>query len=81
MSSASIEQHKAKASAWFESLRDRICEACETIEREFTGPPRELSVARFEQQSWTRAGDATDGGGGVTSIMRGRVFEKIGVNV
>jgi coproporphyrinogen III oxidase len=51
------------------------------IEREFTGPPRELSVGRFEQQSWTRAGDAVDGGGGVISIMRGRVFEKIGVNV
>lgn len=81
MSSAALEQRKAKASVWFEYLRDRICETCETIEREFTGPPRELSVGRFEQQFWTRDGDTADGGGGVISIMRGRVFEKIGVNV
>ncbi|HWE06160.1 MAG TPA: oxygen-dependent coproporphyrinogen oxidase [Rhizomicrobium sp.] len=81
MSPAALEQHKAKASAWFEHLRDSICETCEAIEKEYTGPPRELSVGRFEQQSWTRAGDAADGGGGVISIMRGRVFEKIGVNV
>ena len=34
MSSAALEQRKAKASAWFESLRDRVCEACETIAKE-----------------------------------------------
>jgi coproporphyrinogen III oxidase len=82
MNPAALEQHKAKASAWFESLRDRICEACETIEGEYTGPPHEHSARRFEQQSWRRAeAGADEGGGGVISIMRGRVFEKIGVNL
>jgi coproporphyrinogen III oxidase len=82
MSFLALEQRKTKASAWFESLRDRICEACETIESEFMGPPREHAAERFDKQSWTRADEVADGGGGgVISMMRGRVFEKIGVNV
>jgi coproporphyrinogen III oxidase len=82
MSAAPIEHWKAKASAWFESLRDRICEACETIEKDLTGPRHDHPAGRFERRPWTRADENLDGGGGgVISIMRGRVFEKIGVNV
>ncbi len=58
---------QAPARAWFEGLRDRICAAFEAIE----------GGARFEQKPWTREG----GGGGVISLMRGEVFEKVGVNV
>jgi coproporphyrinogen III oxidase len=61
----------APARAWFESLRDRICAAFETIEAEAG------SDARFARTAWDRPG----GGGGVMSVMRGRVFEKVGVNV
>jgi coproporphyrinogen III oxidase len=61
----------AEAQLWFESLRDRICAAFETIEAEAG------SGARFSRKPWERAG----GGGGVMSAMRGRVFEKVGVNV
>jgi coproporphyrinogen III oxidase len=61
----------AEAQLWFESLRDRICAAFEAIEAEAG------SGARFSRKPWERAG----GGGGVMSAMRGRVFEKVGVNV
>jgi coproporphyrinogen III oxidase len=67
------------ARAWFESLRDRIRAAFEAIEDEgvATGAP-----GRFEEQAWDRpTPDGAPGGGGVISLMRGRVFEKVGVNV
>ena len=72
-----------RARAWFESLRDRICAAFEAIE---DGAGRARSPAappgRFARTAWSRpTEDGSDGGGGVMSVMRGRVFEKVGVNV
>jgi coproporphyrinogen III oxidase len=61
------------AAQWFAVLRDRICAAFEAIEDEFSG----ATGARFVRSDWQRA----EGGGGTTAIMKGRVFEKIGVNV
>jgi coproporphyrinogen III oxidase len=67
---------RQRAQAWFEELRDRICAAFEAIETEAG------SAARFERKAWTRPlEDGADTGGGVMSIMRGQVFEKVGVNV
>ena len=64
----------ARARAWFESLRDRICAAFESIEREAG------SDASFAYTRWNRDGDE-HGGGGVQGVMKGKVFEKVGVNV
>ncbi|MCO6417682.1 oxygen-dependent coproporphyrinogen oxidase [Siccirubricoccus sp. KC 17139] len=70
--------YAAPARAWFESLRDRICAAFEAIEDSLdSGAHAALPPGRFERMPWTRP----QGGGGVIGLMRGRVFEKVGVNV
>ena len=75
------EQQKESALAWFAELRDKICAAFEALEDELTGPNAErfaeISPGRFERKAWQRDG----GGGGVMSTLRGRLFEKVGVNI
>jgi coproporphyrinogen III oxidase len=67
-----------RAVAWFAALRDQICAAFEAIEDEFaTERPEDGPAGRFERAPWQRPG----GGGGTISVMRGRVFEKVGVNI
>lgn len=76
------DTQRESAAAWFAELRDRICTAFERLEDELTGIHSDLPPGRFERKSWKRhtEGEA-DGGGGVMSVMRGRVFEKVGVNI
>ena len=69
-------QHTEQARAWFESLRTRICAAFEAIEAEAG------SRAQFEYTRWDREEDGNaDPGGGTRAVMKGQVFEKVGVNV
>lgn len=74
---------KAVVSAWFGRLRDEICAAFERLEDELTeGQLANLAPGRFEFKPWTRKDHTgADGGGGVAGILRGRVFEKVGVHV
>jgi len=79
-----MDSEKANASAWFESLRNDICQTFEGLEDALTtGPLANKAPGRFEQKPTKRdSGDGTDAGGGVMSVMRGgRVFEKVGVNI
>ena len=75
-----IDNRKARASDWFRSLRDEIVAAFEGLEDTQGGPE---AVGRFEVTETRRTGDeGEDAGGGLMSVMRGgRVFEKVGVNV
>lgn len=79
-----FDANKARASAWFRSLRDDIVAAFEALEDSQTsGPYAAESAGRFEVSQTKRASDdGSDAGGGLMSVMRGgRVFEKVGVNV
>ena len=81
---AVLDARKTEASAWFRSLRDRICASFETLEDEATGPfdPLAGGAGRFERKAWSRTDHSgAPGGGGEMSIMRGRVFEKVGVHI
>ncbi len=71
-----LDSQQSAARTWFESLRTRICSAFEAIEREAG------SDATFDYTAWNRDDDPSGaGGGGVRGVMKGRVFEKVGVNV
>ena len=77
------DHRKETASAWFRALRDRIVARFEALEAAHeSGPGAELPPARFELRETKRtAEDGSDAGGGLMSVMReGRLFEKVGVN-
>jgi coproporphyrinogen III oxidase len=67
-----------RARQWFEHLRNAICAEFEAIEQE------NGSDATFAYTPWKRValeGEEAESGGGTRGVMKGRVFEKVGVNV
>lgn len=80
MTDKTLDQKKDIATAWFRDLRDQMCAVFEALEDRVDGPNEAAGdgrPGRFEQTAWDRPG----GGGGVMSVMKGRVFEKVGVNI
>lgn len=82
------ETKKDRAAAWFQDLQAQIIAEFEAIEDDLSGGPKAaLPAGRFEVKDWDR-GDLQSqagtgsilNGGGRMAIMRGRVFEKVGVN-
>jgi coproporphyrinogen III oxidase len=83
-----LDTKKAQAAAWFRALQDRICAEFEAIEDALQGGPKaELEAGRFTKTEWDRekldqpneSGSELKGGGRM-AVMKGRVFEKVGVN-
>ncbi|MDI1228578.1 MAG: oxygen-dependent coproporphyrinogen oxidase [bacterium] len=76
---------KQTAAAWFENLRDQICAEFEKLETELTGTHSDLPAGKFARKPWDKKdsplNDSKLSGGGVMSVMHGRVFEKVGVNI
>ena len=80
--STAHETLKDRAQSWFEGLRDQMVAGFEAIEDAQDGPLSDHPSGRFAQEPWSRpTAEGIPGGGGVISVMRGRVFEKVGVNV
>ncbi len=72
-----ITEKKTRAESWFRQLRGRICSAFETLEAEGDTVLYPGETGNFQLTPWQRS----EGGGGEISLMRGRVFEKVGVNI
>jgi coproporphyrinogen III oxidase len=78
------DSRQARAHTWFAALRDDICAAFEAVEDALPAkaPLAERAAGRFVRTPWSRTDHSgAPGGGGVMSLMKGRVFEKVGVHV
>ncbi len=84
-----LDDKKRIAAGWFKELQDQICDAFEALEDTLSaGPKTDTPAGRFDKKVWSRAdqnltpnasGSELHGGGRM-AVMRGRVFEKVGVN-
>ena len=73
----STKNQRLETQKWFEVLRDKICSSFEKLEQNYEGPKQSMPPGKFRRKKWHREG----GGGGEMSIMEGRLFEKVGVNI
>lgn len=84
-----LEEKKQTAKAWFTDLRDQIKDAFEAIENDLEGsnkadlPPGKVEITPWEREPTDQPNESGSilNGGGEISLMRGRVFEKVGFNI
>ena len=78
---AHMEDRKSKARSWFSELQGKIINAFEQLERDASLPLYPGQAGAFELTPWKRGDGSEDLGGGTMAIMKGRLFEKVGVHV
>jgi coproporphyrinogen III oxidase len=79
----SLEERQRQAQAWFERLRDDLCTAFEKVEADLPAgaPLADRAPGRIVRTPWSRTDHTgAPGGGGVMSLIKGRVFEKAGIH-
>jgi coproporphyrinogen III oxidase len=64
--SEQIQNQQQQAEKWFRELRNQM-----------VGAIQKVDGSTFQEKEWQRPG----GGGGLMSILKGEVFEKVGVNI
>ena len=81
MDASTLDDRKARARAWFETLRDDICAAFEQLEDDAPPALHPGAAGRFVRKAWERTDHSgAKGGGGVMSRMQGRLVEEVGVD-
>jgi coproporphyrinogen III oxidase len=78
---ATLAERKARAQDWFQTLQAKITAEFERLEDEASPPLYTGPAGRFERTPWARGDGSEDLGGGRMALMRGRLFEKVGVHV
>jgi coproporphyrinogen III oxidase len=79
---ATLEHRKARTKTWFEALRDDLCIAFEELEDEAPASLYPDQPGRFVRTPWSRMDHTgSAGGGGVMAVLKGRLFEKVGLHV
>lgn len=81
MTENDLESQKTRARTWFETLQGEIIDSFEAIEAEAQPPHYTGPAGSFVRTPWTRGDGTEDLGGGTMAIMKGKVFEKVGVHV
>ncbi|WP_412058316.1 oxygen-dependent coproporphyrinogen oxidase [Bartonella sp. DGB2] len=74
-----LEEKKQRVESWFHLMRERLCATFEKLEEELTGVFNHYPAGQFAKIPWQK-GKGGRNGGGVMSIMHGRVFEKVGIH-
>ncbi|MGB1068982.1 MAG: oxygen-dependent coproporphyrinogen oxidase [Henriciella sp.] len=71
---------KERAADWFQKLQSDIIARFESLEQMAEPPLYRGAAGTFERKDWVRGDGSEDLGGGKMAIMRGRLFEKVGVH-
>ncbi len=75
-----IQKQKQDAAIWFESLQKQICAAFEKLEQAADENLYGPTPGKFQFEPWVRSDKDPKQGGGISGLMRGRLFEKVGVH-